>query len=166
MRTQAPSPTAAETQASDESPPTTPNAPTPEELASLIDITAVRGAVLPLELCGWEPNQRQANLELLLLLGELVGRLERSPGGFSERARRHAGRGLSVRGRVDIAAEDEQAGWLTLREVDEQALQKVLDRVERINGHWRFEQGRAETLHDRVACHFGTAQLRRKRGLA
>jgi hypothetical protein len=112
--------------------------------AGLTRISEMPGAQLPVEECRWTPDQAPLNLHFLTLLGEATGRLEVSGwGGYRQRG----------------------AGpFRTLADVDAAALEGVVRRIRRRSAEWVFDVGSAETILDRIDCHFATAQLRRRRG--
>jgi hypothetical protein len=107
-------------------------------------ITQMPGAAILIEQCRWDEDQRGANLHFFLLLGELTGRLE--PDGIA---------GFTQRG--------DESNWLRLADVDVSALKEVVRRMERLYTSWHLDGGRAMSIHDKINCHFATAQVRRQR---
>jgi len=111
---------------------------------TVVHFSEIRGAAIPLEECRWSKEQQAANANLLLMLGELTGRLEPSGwGGYRERG--------------------DEAGWMRLADVDESAIEAVLARIRRNFPEWRFDAGAAETLLGKLDCHVATAVERRRR---
>jgi len=107
-------------------------------------ISEIPGAALPVEACRWEPDQAPLNLHLLMLLGEVCGRLEPSGwGGYRDRGTRD--------------------GWLTLAQVDPEALEDCVRRIRRKYPDWMFDTGSAVSILDKLDVHFAKAQARRRR---
>ena len=109
-----------------------------------VNIADEPGARLDIGQCRFTADHAAANLHLLCLLGELCGRCEPSGGG-----------GYIERGTPET--------WLTLRQVDAPAVELVVRRVERAHGGWHVDGGEAVTALDRLAVHWGRAQVRWKR---
>jgi hypothetical protein len=77
-----------------------------------------------------------------MLLGELCGRLAvNAAGGYSD-------------------CGSAESGWLRLSEVDSGALDAIVRRMQRSHPSWRLNGGDATSVHDRIDCHFRTAQAR------
>jgi hypothetical protein len=112
--------------------------------ATLTKMSEIPGAKIALESCRWAPDQQPSNSRLVLLLGTITGRCRPS-----------VGASYSERGTPD--------DWLTLRQVDEAAIEAELARLRKVCPEWRLEGGGAETLVDQLDHHFRAAQGRRER---
>ena len=113
--------------------------------SSAVRISGIPGAALLIEETRWHPDQAAANLDLLLRLGELCGRLQPSGiGGYSQ-----------------VGTPE---SWLKLADVDEGAIRSVVRRIRRAHPDWDgLDAGDEVTTLGQLDHHFGLAQRRRDR---
>jgi hypothetical protein len=107
-----------------------------------VNICEEPGAALNIGLCRWTPDQAGANSHLLMMLGELTGRLEPSGvGGYCQ---------------TGVVAD----GWMRLVDVDAAALSAIVRRMERAYPSWKPDADGTLPIHGQIQMHFNTAQER------
>ena len=110
-----------------------------------VDICQEPGAALDVNECLFRDEQANASLHLLMLCGEVAGRL--TPSG---------GSGYAVAGNAE-------SGWLRLGDVDAAAVAALVRRVQRAHPGFELDAPvEARTIHDKLSVHFGRAQRRWK----